>query len=594
MNGQELLKNSKHFLIAWWPLIAILAVAAGLRLAALGTSPPTLFRDEVEKGYNAFALLKDGAAVSVIEQGAYYTVETKRWPLFLNVYNSHTPMIYHYAAMPVVAVLGLNAWSTRLPAALAGVLTVLLTFLLAREMLGRRAGLYAAAALAVSPWHVMFSRWAQQGIFVPLLATLGMWALLRWLKVREGLYSNYEIHGGEKIVIDESPLETAPPTLTAPPMLNGMWLMLSAAAFAGAFYAYDAGRVFVPLMAALLAVLFWRPLLREWKWSLAVAGAFLLLCAPTLAFMLSPESRARFEAVSSGASAGTFALNWLAHFNPAYLFLNGDANPRHSYPGFGQMHIVEALLWLAAIPALFMLPRRFATLIVGWLALGAVPAALTTEGVPHALRSIATLPAPALISGLGAAWLHGRLEARLKKMEQGQNRVAALTAKGLVALALSALMAVFIYTVIDKYPKITAPHWGYAENVIFDSGDLKNLGERDLILVSPNLLYAPYFMMFHERIEPDWTPDYFPSSSFSLETARRKRSPMFPSRTWRPEDLPGDVTEFVWVGPPADGWPGEVISSIRWPQLDAEIGVGDHIYAMVWRVNRAKLQPLPY
>ncbi|GAB4324248.1 MAG: hypothetical protein Kow0059_19800 [Candidatus Sumerlaeia bacterium] len=577
----------------------ILLAAAVLRFAALDTSPPSLFRDEVEKGYNAFALLHGGVAISVVPAGPYYSLERRTLPLFLNVYNSHTSMIYQYAAAPFVAVLGLNAWGTRVPAAAAGVLTVLFTFLLGRELAGRCAGLYAAAFLAVSPWHVMFSRWAQQGIMVPLFLTLGLWGFFRFVngvappgsRLSDGLGDGERRGTGE----DASPRCASPLQPAGAPgradrsggagaVFPGAWLPLSAGAFALAFYAYDAGRVFVILFLPLLLVLFWRPLRAGWKWTLGAAAVFVLLSAPTVAFLFTPESRARYEAVSAGASAFTFVRNWLAHFSPSFLFLHGDANLRHSYPGFGQLHVFEAVLWLAAVPVLRRLPRRLGLVLLGWLSLAPVPAALTTEGVPHALRSIAMLPLPALISGLGACGVHRLVQRRRAVVQSEGRRPNAGFQRVVLLLALLALggwTGLFARMVWWTYPELSEMQWGYAEGRIFEP-DVLGRPVGAPVLISPNFLYAPYFSMFARRFVPDEGGRN--QGRVGGAPYRDASGALFPTPAWNPaRDAPGDV--YYWVGTAFDGLRGEPMLEIPWTTELARAQSGGAPAVVVVRVR---------
>ncbi|GIX45055.1 MAG: hypothetical protein KatS3mg130_1463 [Candidatus Sumerlaea sp.] len=154
-----------------WPLLGILTGALLLRVLFLGSLPPALFRDEAEKLYTAWCLATTG-----------HDAEGRLLPLFIHVFGVTTSAVYQYAAIPFVWLLGLNEWSARLPAAVVGTLTVLFLWLWARRVYGELVANWAALLLALSPWHVVFSRWAQQGIFLPLWLAVGMWAWSNFLR----------------------------------------------------------------------------------------------------------------------------------------------------------------------------------------------------------------------------------------------------------------------------------------------------------------------------------------------------------------------------------------------------------------------------
>ncbi|MDD5557596.1 MAG: glycosyltransferase family 39 protein, partial [bacterium] len=128
-------------------LILVLLLAAALRLAGLRDFPQGFFCDEASIGYNAWTVSRTGRD----EHG-------ERFPLFFRAFGEYKNPVYIYCAVPAVALLGLDEFSTRLPAALFGILTVWFTFLLFRELFTPREGVLAALMLAVSAWHIHFSR----------------------------------------------------------------------------------------------------------------------------------------------------------------------------------------------------------------------------------------------------------------------------------------------------------------------------------------------------------------------------------------------------------------------------------------------------
>lgn len=138
-------------------LVAILVLAALLRLWLLNVFPPGLNHDE---GVNALD-------VERIIGG---------WrPIFLPANNGREALFMYTQAL-VGAIIGVTPISLRLTAALWGILTVGLTFGLARSWYGSRVGLLAAGLLAVAFWHVVLSRVGLRAISVPALYVGVMWA----------------------------------------------------------------------------------------------------------------------------------------------------------------------------------------------------------------------------------------------------------------------------------------------------------------------------------------------------------------------------------------------------------------------------------
>ena len=146
--------------LEFFVLISVILIAAILRLAGLGRIPPGLYRDEAFYGLDAVNVLRGQHAI-------YFPANNGREPMF----------IYLLAAS--IGALGRTPFAVRLPAALISLLTVPATFLMARELFGKRVGLLAAAILAVTLWPVHLAHIGYRVGLLPLLAALAVWQAAR-------------------------------------------------------------------------------------------------------------------------------------------------------------------------------------------------------------------------------------------------------------------------------------------------------------------------------------------------------------------------------------------------------------------------------
>ena len=80
-----------------------------------------------------------------------------------------------------VRLAGISEIAVRFPSAVAGILTIPVLYLLARQVAGSRAGLLAAGLLAVSPYHLWYSQEAKMYTIVVLLAVLSSLLLVEAL-----------------------------------------------------------------------------------------------------------------------------------------------------------------------------------------------------------------------------------------------------------------------------------------------------------------------------------------------------------------------------------------------------------------------------
>src|SRR3989344_7937141 len=210
-------------------LILIVIFAFILRFYQLGQNPPSLDWDETAHGYNAYSILKTGN-----DEYGY------KFPLSFRSFDDYKPPVYTYLVVPSIFVFGLNDFAVRMPSAFLGVLAVLFTYLMVFELFKNKViALLSALFLAISPWHLQFSRVAFETNSATFWSVLATWAFLR------GIRSN-----GAKVAL---------------------WMSLSSLAFGANLFMYHNARVFTPLLAIILLFLFRQKLLSVKKYLIVPA-----------------------------------------------------------------------------------------------------------------------------------------------------------------------------------------------------------------------------------------------------------------------------------------------------------------------------------
>ena len=159
--------------VSYFWIIFIVLIAAWVRLWQLGQTPPSPDWDEAALGYNAYSVLKTGRD----EYGTWF-------PLSLRSFDDYKPPLYMYLAIPSIAAFGLETWAVRLPSALMGILAVVGTYFLVVEFYKHYNNyknynsyipLLSALLLAISPWHIQFSRIAFEA---NIGVTINIWAVV--------------------------------------------------------------------------------------------------------------------------------------------------------------------------------------------------------------------------------------------------------------------------------------------------------------------------------------------------------------------------------------------------------------------------------
>lgn len=145
---------SHHILL----LVAILVIATAFRTFKLGEVPYGLNQDEVSTAYDAFSI-------------GYFGIDRmgNSLPIFLESWGNGMQALSSYLLVPFYYVFGVSVLSFRGAGAFIGVLSVLLVYLLCSEIFTRRQGLVSAFLVAISPWHVMQSRWFFEATSLPFL-----------------------------------------------------------------------------------------------------------------------------------------------------------------------------------------------------------------------------------------------------------------------------------------------------------------------------------------------------------------------------------------------------------------------------------------
>jgi 4-amino-4-deoxy-L-arabinose transferase-like glycosyltransferase len=355
----------------WAILAVILMIAAGLRFYGIASTPPALYVDEAADGANGVQAWETG------NFKVFYPEDNGREGLYINI------------ASVFVHFLGSNAVAVRLPAAIFGFLTVAGLYALTAELISPPVGLAAAFFLATSYWHVNFSRIAFRAIAAPFFLVWALYFLLLALRRRRD--------GGDFAV----------------------WAALAGVLYGLGFHTYIAYRITPLLVILVLSFLFveasrggWAR--RYWIGTSLFTVAAAVVAYPLVSYFVSHPgaANARMNQVSVfGSQTVVHDIVRNIGATVGMLYWQGDANGRHNYAGQPEVFWPVALLMTLGVA--IVIRRMFvvrstavllySALLLLWIVCGAVPAVLSNERLPHALRSILMVPPIAILAAIGAA-----------------------------------------------------------------------------------------------------------------------------------------------------------------------------------------------
>jgi 4-amino-4-deoxy-L-arabinose transferase-like glycosyltransferase len=367
-------KEKKDISFKLYIVLAALIVlgALFLRTYKLSVLPPGVYPDEAVNGMDAVT------ANATHHWQWFYTNNNGREGLFIN-------LIALGFKMFGVSVFTLKIWS-----ALFGTLTVLGMILIGEELLGsRRAGLIAGFLTATSFWAINFSRIGFRAIMLPFVLVFTIFFLIRGIQKKK------------------------------------IWDYVIAGLFFGlGLHTYIAFRIApIILIVLLFAFIISRKSFFQthWKEIVAFVVATVIIALPMIVvFGSHPEyfSGRTNEvsvfnpAVNQGhllATLGKTFWQSLAQFN-----LRGDENWRHNLPPWPEIFPTISIFFLAGLlyfiyEFFYLLWRRvrarersdrliLVSLLLAWFFAMILPEAISAEGLPHALRSIGTMPVALLLA----------------------------------------------------------------------------------------------------------------------------------------------------------------------------------------------------
>lgn len=422
---------------AKYALILIILIAATLRLYRLTEAPPGVNRDEAAIGFTASSLL-------TTEKDEY----GKKFPISFESFGDWKMPLYIYLDIPFIKAFGESELSVRLPSALAGITGVAAIYFLTYALFASESlALLSSLTLALMPWHIHISRVESESNVAVLMTILGSILLLS--------------------ALNKKSLKK---------------LVYASLLFAATYYTYHGNHIFTTLLLLGLFDVYRNEIIKVPKWWVAAAIGGLITIVILSATLLgadrtkisgisifgdptvvhnnielprllysNPNSlfvRLIYNRVTYGIE--TVYQNYLKSYGPDFLFIKGGGNSAHNILGYGNLHPIEApLLLLGTVWLLLNRKKKGAQLVLWWIAIGAVAAAITKDA-PHSNRMFAVVPGLAIAVAAGIVWILSETPKRFHKLTLGII---------FVCYAISMIMYLNQYYV--HFAKTEAVNWGY-------------------------------------------------------------------------------------------------------------------------------------
>lgn len=336
--------------------LAVIVILAGfLRFYKLDQIPASLNWDEVAAGYNAYTIANWGAD----EYG-------NKFPIVFKSFADDKHPLHIYITAIIVKIFGLSDFNVRSSSALIGTLSVIAVFFLAKELLkSNLAGLFSALFLAVSPYHIHFSRGLWENNFALFFLLAGLASF--FVGIRK----------------------------------NNFLTSLAFLFFGFSFFSYHSAKVVVPLVVLTVCLINIKEIFKN-KISLALIIVITLFFG--LLIIAEPKilGFARINQTKLPSEVSIFE-NYKKHFSYSYLFEKGDEGPRASVKIIGQFYKIDLILLIIGfITLVFRKKWQALAVILIWLLISPIPSAVSSLE-PSAIRGIFVIGPMILLSAFGAS-----------------------------------------------------------------------------------------------------------------------------------------------------------------------------------------------
>jgi len=458
--------------------IVIIFSSILIRFTSLSSLPVSLYWDEVSEGYNSYSILQTGKD----EYGTSF-------PILFRGYDDQKMPVYIYLSVIPIFLFGLGEFSVRFLSALSGVGSVVVCYFLVKELfkkekLSNFVGLVSAFTFSIVPWSVQLSRAGFEANLALFFVMLGSLFIFK--------------------------------------SRDKKWFLLAAAlAFVVSIYTYRSSLIVVPPLFFLSLFFLRRSIVKtaRYKFTGFVLLLFAILSLPLIfTFLKAGDSRSSEvsiftsenpkikENILKQESTGNIFIsklvynrrivyaeealgNYVSHFSPNFLFLNGDVNPRHSLGNIGQLYLWQFPFIIIGLIYLLKKFRTQSYFLSTWLLLSPIPASFSLPS-PHALRSLLMLPPLIIFSSVGLY-------------------VAYQLCRGKIKLAFSIMMIVVVLGSALIYAKSYVRHnsfeassdWGDGYKELIDT--IKpQLNDYDKIIISGHFWQPYMYTLFYTHYDP--------------------------------------------------------------------------------------------
>ncbi len=377
------------------PILFIILAAFIFRVAGISSLPIGFTQDEAVQGYDAYSILKTGKD----QWGTTF-------PWTFRSFGDFKLPVYTYLSVPSIALFGLNEFSVRLPAAICGTLAVLFTYLMVMQLFKHRTlALWSCLLLSISPWHLSLSRGAFEANLSSLFLPLAVWLFYLGMEKYNALPVSAFFFGINLFTYHSARIVTI--------LLLIPIILINLKKLAGIFKLPEYKRYLI--FAVSIFVLFFAGALYTMTAGAQKRAVDVVVFNPTDNWKAMADRR--YEAIKQNVpevvarifsnkvvyTLSAFSRNYLSYLSFSFLFIQGAGDASYGMiPGRGVLYAIEVIFILSAL--VLYVRKNFplnVSLIILWILLSPIPAAVSKAPGYSANRASVMMPALQILSAYG-------------------------------------------------------------------------------------------------------------------------------------------------------------------------------------------------
>lgn len=455
----------------------ILLFAAIVRLWSLPNIPSGFHADEAAFGYNAYSLLHTGKD----EYG-------KILPLTLKSFGDYKGAVYAYLTVPFVAIFGLTPFAVRLPTAIFGILFVLLSYLVTKQLTKNNSlSIIVAALVSISPISILLSRVQSDPLVSIVFILLSFYFFLLWLNKSSKLL-----------------------------LLPSVFFLLIS------LYTYASPRIFVPVLIFFIFIFFKIELLQKKLMKVFVISMLIVFLADGMLFLghndqrfnqltifnnpsviLPMEEQIREEGFSSALVARIFhnkvtahisfiLSNYFSYVSYNFLFAKGGLPDRERLPDTGLMYPIELPFLILGVYFALSTRKKWGLFLLSWIILTPLLLAFASDESPNVHRFFFAILPMEIFVGYGLFEVFYRL------------RKYKLFFMGTLIVAVALFLFSFLYFLDELFIHQPIHHpWyrGFAYKALVTE-IFKTQSNYKRVVVTKSLSSPYIYFLFYEKYDP--------------------------------------------------------------------------------------------